>query len=146
MGGDEIPSPRQRHRICARSDKEAGSLLTLSLREAAARYVDVMQSVSAADLHRLREVCAPDFRLRDPFNDARGIDHVMRVFRQMFDELDEPTTTVTDVAFSATAFYLRWDFRFRRRNGPLATVVGMSEVHFNAEGLATDHRDYWDAG
>jgi hypothetical protein len=115
------------------------------LRAAARRYVEVMHAVTPATLDRLREVCAPDIRFKDPFNEGQGVDYVIRVFEKMYRDIGGAQTHVTDVAFSDTACYLRWKLDFRRKNGTPASVVGMSEVHFDRDGRAVVHHDHWDA-
>ncbi|MBM3504629.1 MAG: nuclear transport factor 2 family protein [Alphaproteobacteria bacterium] len=117
----------------------------MDLRSAADRYVAVMQSISPQTLSRLAEVCAPDILFKDPFNEGRGLDYVIRIFEQMYRDIGETKTVIDDVAFSDTACYLRWTLSFRRKNGREATVLGMSEVHFGADGRAIRHFDHWDA-
>lgn len=112
--------------------------------EVYARFFEGLTQANAGGLARL---ATPDVRFKDPFNDFRDRDRLIRLFTHMFDKLDEPRFIVRDRAMGATAGYLRWTFTFRVKGRPQAwSIEGMSEVAFDAAGLVTSHVDHWDAG
>lgn len=113
--------------------------------ETAAAYVRVFASLSRERLPELAQLCAVDMRFRDPFTDVRGRDRFIRVFEGMFRGLEGPRFDIVDHALSGDRLYIRWDFHFARSGRPW-TIEGMSEVHFNAEGLVSAHLDHWDSG
>ena len=111
----------------------------------AAAYAAYFESVSPDNLEELRTLCAPDVRFRDPFNDVRGQDQIIRIFAKMYEDVAEPTFEVLDSAVSGSNSYIRWIFRFKnKKNGRTFSVDGMTEVHFDETGRVTAHLDHWD--
>jgi steroid Delta-isomerase len=91
---------------------------------------------------------AADARFKDPFNEVRGIEPIQRIFAHMFVALHEPRFVVTEVVQQGDKCFLTWDFIFRFKRfdtQTTQTVRGASHLVFDAEGLVTLHRDYWDA-
>lgn len=110
-------------------------------------YVAFYETVTPGSLGRLDELCAPDVRFRDPFNDVAGIARYRTILAKMFDDVVEPRFTVIDRALSGRVAYLRWDFTFTPRGGGAPWhIEGMSEVHFDADGRVAAHLDHWDSG
>lgn len=117
----------------------------MSIVAAAERYIALCEGMTPGDLDRLEEFCAPDVHFRDPFNEVTGVAAYRRVLAKMFRDVGQPEFRVTGHAVAEQVCYLRWHFAFRRANGRTLRILGMSEVHFSAEGLVTAHFDYWDA-
>lgn len=107
-------------------------------------YARFWQDLTVDGLDRMEAVFAPDIHFRDPFNDVRGRDKLRAILDHMFTATDRPRFTVTDIAESDRAAYLRWDFTFEIRGRPLR-IEGVSEVRFGVDGLAVEHIDHWDA-
>jgi len=113
--------------------------------DALVHYFETLTPQSLAELPRFY---AADCRFRDPFNDVRGIPALESVFRHMFEQLDAPRFIVCERVIDASQVLLTWDFEFRfRRWRPHVTqrIHGSSLLTFDAAGLVTVHRDYWDA-
>ena len=108
-------------------------------------FFETLTPQSVAQLHTLYDAQA---RFKDPFNEVQGLPEIERIFRHMYVALEQPHFVVTgQVADDAQAF-LTWEFRFRFKRfvpSTLHAVRGASHVVFNAQGLVTVHRDYWDA-
>ena len=114
------------------------------MRSAVDAYVAFYETLTPQTLDRLEDLCAPEVRFRDPFNDAIGVPAVRAIFEKMFDDVAEPRFEVTDRAISGRTCYLRWVFTFatnRRQR-----IDGVSEVHFDETGRVVAHIDHWDAG
>lgn len=109
--------------------------------------VALFEHLVPADLPRLPLFYAADARFKDPFNDVQGVAAIERIFRHMFDTLDEPRFVVTQALAQGDQCFLTWDFRFRFRRGDraLQTVRGATHLRFDAQGRVSLHRDYWDA-
>jgi len=120
----------------------------MTVHEALDAYVAFFEGLSPELLHRLDELCAPEVRFRDPFNDVSGIAAFRAVLAKMFHDVAEPRFEVTDRATSSQACYLRWTFTFRGvgSNDGLRRIEGVSEVQLNAAGKVVAHIDHWDAG
>ncbi len=111
-------------------------------------YVAFFENLNPESLHLLDELCTPDVRFRDPFNDVSGVAEFRAILAKMFHDISEPRFKVTDRALSNQACYLRWTFTFRSAGARkhLQRIDGISEVHLNAAGRVIAHIDHWDAG
>lgn len=116
--------------------------------DAVQRLVQFFEQLQPQDLARIPELYAPDAQFKDPFNEVQGVPAIQRVFAHMFDALDAPHFTVTGRLEQAQQCFLSWDFHFRFKRFDThswQTVRGGTHLHFDAQGLVTLHRDYWDA-
>jgi hypothetical protein len=108
-------------------------------------YLAAIEAMTPGTLDVFDAVCAPDVRFVDPFNDVRGLDRFKRIFRHMYDTLEDPRFTVLDSTVGARASYVRWRFDFAVR-GRTMSIDGMSELTFGSDGRLVEHVDHWDAG
>ena len=112
------------------------------------RLITLYEQLSPAHLPGLDAHYAPDAHFKDPFNDVHGIPAITQIFTHMFATLDQPRFTVTQHLVQGDQAFLVWEFRFRmRRWRPqvVQCIHGATQVHFDAQGRVTRHRDYWDA-
>ena len=112
------------------------------------QLVQFFEQLQPQDLQRLPELYAPDARFKDPFNEVQGLAAIEKIFVHMFAALDSPHFIVTERIVQGTQCFLVWDFRFRFKRFDTASwqvVRGSTHLVFNAEGVVTLHRDYWDA-
>ncbi len=110
-----------------------------------ATYFETLSPDSVAQLHTFYDAQA---RFKDPFNEVQGLAEIERIFRHMYVALEQPHFVITDQLVDGEQAFLTWEFRFRFKRfdtTTLQTVRGGSHVVFNAQGLVTLHRDYWDA-
>jgi hypothetical protein len=112
-----------------------------------ARIVALFESLTPADTARLGEFYAATVRFKDPFNEVQGVAEVQRIFAHMFVALNTPHFVVRDIVVQGDQCFLSWDFlfRFKRFSHAGQTVRGASHLVFDAQGLVSLHRDYWDA-
>ncbi|WP_366657646.1 nuclear transport factor 2 family protein [Fodinicurvata sp. EGI_FJ10296] len=114
----------------------------------ARRYAAAYEALTPGTIPALTDLAAANVRFSDPFNEFRGRDRLAAVFRHMFDGLTAPAFAVTDVAVgeagNENVAYLRWRFTFLYRQRP-HTIDGVSEVHFDGDGLVSVHLDHWDS-
>lgn len=95
---------------------------------------------------RLREFYAPQAGFRDPFNEVRGVDAIVRIFEHMFEQLEAPRFVVLDRAVDGDVAWLTWNLEYRLRGRPRdRRIHGASRLRFDAAGRVAEHRDYWDA-
>ncbi len=115
---------------------------------AARRWAAFFETLTPDRLDDITRHCHADIRFKDPFNDVTGLDGVRRVFEHMFETVDSPAFTVSDIAISGSTAYLRWDFSFLPKGGEGESwsITGVSEVLFGQDLKVVSHIDHWDAG
>lgn len=99
------------------------------------------------DIHRFAEFYSEDACFKDPFNEARGLEAIQRIFTHMFRQVVAPRFVVTERVVDAGGAVLVWDFCYRTRpwgKGKDQMIRGVSHLRFNADGKVIYHRDYWD--
>ena len=113
-----------------------------------ARLVRFFEAISRDTLHaQLALVYAPDARFKDPFNEVRGVEQIVRIFEHMFEQVNTPRFVVTTSVLQGEQAFLTWEFRFqmKRFSSMPQTILGATHIVFDADGMVMLHRDYWDA-
>lgn len=110
-------------------------------------YVAAFTSLRADNIDALLTLIDEDVRFSDPFNDVKGKAGFRGIFEHMFKTCDKPCFTVTDIAYSDHAAYLRWNMTATLKSWPKSALFlsGMSEIHMREDGLITAHIDHWDS-
>lgn len=89
---------------------------------------------------------APDASFKDPFNEVSGAARIERIYRHMFEQVDEPR-------FAVTGRYLRDDGAVMLTSELACVQKGGSKrylircatlLEFDVLGRIVLHRDYWD--
>lgn len=106
-------------------------------------YRTYLETLTPESLDQLEKYVTPDVRFRDPFNDVRGVDAMRRVLLHMFQNVGPVAFRVSWIAADRDACLMRWTFLGRLR-GKDWTFEGMSSIRFTADGLVSEHVDYWD--
>ncbi len=116
--------------------------------EAVANLVAYFENLSPESVAQLDQFYAAHARFKDPFNDVTGLPEIARIFEHMFVALIGPRFVVTQQVCQGAQCFLTWEFRFQFRSyrvGQEQVILGASHLVFDAQGLVTLHRDYWDA-
>ena len=88
---------------------------------------------------------APEALFRDPFNEVRGTASIERIYRHMFEQVEDPRFTVTHRWQSEAGAILLSELRCRaKRGGTEFRIRCATHLEFDAQGRITLHRDYWD--
>ena len=120
----------------------------MNARDITARIATLFEQLTPDSVPQLLQLYAADARFKDPFNDVRGLSEIARIFSHMYVALDQPHFVVTNRLVDGEQAFLVWEFRFRFKRFDTQTwqtVHGSTHLQFNAQGLITLHRDYWDA-
>ena len=114
--------------------------------EMLAAYGRYFENLTPDTLPEIARIATPDMRFRDPFNDVRGIDNVVRLLGTMYAH-GTPRFEILDRALGQSAGYILWRFTNDPGGGraPLM-ITGMSEIHFAPDGRISEHIDHWDSG
>ena len=110
-------------------------------------YVSAFVILTPDNAEDLYNLIADDIFFSAPFNTIHAKDGFRRIFDHMFKTCNNPGFTVSDVAHSDNASYLRWQMTGKLKSWPHTNLLfeGMTEVHVNPEGLICQHIDHWDS-
>jgi hypothetical protein len=111
-------------------------------------YVLYYENLRPETVEDLRPLVDRNVHFRDPFNDFKGVELVIKVMKDMFRDSDDPKFLITERLCEGSIAILKWEMTFRPKR--LATkepwlIIGMSELRFDEAGKITAHLDYWDA-
>lgn len=111
------------------------------------QLIRFFETIDAGNVSQLSLVYSEDVFFKDPFNEVRGLDEVVRIFSHMFEQVDGPRFVVTGHVLQGDQAFLTWDFLFRMKRFSAAEqcIRGATHLRFGADGKANFHRDYWDA-
>jgi len=108
------------------------------------RYRHFLETLTPETLDRLSDQVTEDVRFRDPFNDVRGVEAMMRVFRHMFENVGDIRFIVRHSMADGDTCLMEWRFEGKLGARPWA-FDGTSVVRFAPDGRVTEHVDHWDA-
>ncbi len=110
-------------------------------------YVSSFVTLKPENIENLLNLVAEDVVFTDPFNVICGKRDFRRIFDHMFESCADPQFTVSDVAHSCTASYLRWQMTGMLKRWPHTNLLfdGMTEVHLDPNGKIIRHIDHWDS-
>ncbi len=110
-------------------------------------YVSAFVTLTPDNADDLYDLVANDVFFSDPFNVSHDKDGFRQIFDHMFETCKNPRFSVSDVAHSDTASYLRWRMTGTLKSWPHTNLrfEGMTEVHVNPQGLICQHIDHWDS-
>ena len=111
------------------------------------RLVQLYEQLTPDLIRQLDAFYAADAHFKDPFNDVRGVPSIAAIFDHMFDTLQNPHFIVTEKLVQGQQAFLAWEFHFRLRRwrpGIDQCISGATLLSFDAQGLVSQHRDYWD--
>ena len=120
----------------------------MDTRQASHNLAVFFETLSPHSVAQLNTIYDAQARFKDPFNEVQGLAEIEQIFRHMYVALEQPHFVVTQQVVDGQQAFLTWEFRFRFKRfdtHTLQCVRGASHVVFNAQGLVTMHRDYWDA-
>jgi predicted ester cyclase len=123
--------------------------MSTDFRTKAQSYGAFFEKVTPATIEDIRSLVTDDVRFKDPFNDVRGIDRLVRILEKMFEDADDIRFTMREQAGDGPVYFLRWSFSCRPRSRVLKgawNVDGISAITLTEDGLVKEHVDYWDAG
>ncbi len=118
------------------------------IHQAVTHLVALFETLTPTSVATLPAFYATNARFKDPFNDVTGLPAITAIFAHMFEALEAPRFVVRERIVQGQQCFLTWEFHFRFRRfkqGEEQVILGGSHLVFDAAGLVTLHRDYWDA-
>jgi steroid delta-isomerase len=109
------------------------------------RYIRSLENLNAENVTALAPLLAEDVRFRDPFNDVKGVEAMLKIFRHLFENVEDVAFDVLHAISREEILMMEWRFQGRLRGMPWV-FDGMSLVRFSQDGRVVEHFDYWDSG
>lgn len=107
-------------------------------------YITVLESLSSADLPRLRACISEDIKFKDPFNDTSTQDEFIAIMDDMYSRLDKVHFKVHSSAEYEHEAFIEWTFYGESKLTGTFSFVGTSKLISDQSGKVTHHFDYWD--
>ncbi|KZL17997.1 SnoaL-like domain protein [Pseudovibrio axinellae] len=111
----------------------------------ARRYACFFEKVTPERINEVHALISDDVHFIDPFNDVVGRDSFEKVFHKMYEDVQQPTFKILDLAWSRDLCFMRWDFTCTQKLLGEWGVRGLTELHFDKDAKVCAHYDYWDA-
>jgi ketosteroid isomerase-like protein len=110
-------------------------------------YAQAYAHLSEDTLGALMSLMHDNARFCDPFHDVSGKEKIRSIFVRMFATTHNPRfDIIASTPHDAHEAYVRWRFTCTSKKGGIPfDFEGVSLIHFDDNGLVTQHIDYWDA-
>ncbi len=112
-------------------------------------FIETYQELDKNDLALLGSIYSKDIRFSDPLHQIVGLEALIHYFKELYQNVDSVTFTFGEQLIDNHKVTLCWVMTIRHprlNNGQDIRVEGISLLNFNAEGLVSEHRDYFDLG
>ena len=122
--------------------------MKIDLAAKARDYAAFFERITPETIEDVRALVTEDVRFKDPFNDVRGIEKLLKILVKMFDDADDISFKMREQAGDGHVYFLRWHFTCRPKSRFLGGewhVDGISVISLTETGLIEEHVDYWDA-
>lgn len=108
------------------------------------RLLDWYATLGPTSLEALDTYYTEDAYFKDPFNEVRSREVILKIFKDMFETLETPRFIFDDTISEDNKAFIIWRFDFGW-HGKAMSIRGSSHLRFSADGRVEYHRDYWDA-
>lgn len=112
-------------------------------------FLEVFNTLSSDNLHRLEEIYTSDIRFIDPAHEINGIENLRDYFTKLYANVTSVSFDFYEEVTSGQSGYVQWEMHFahpRLNGGRPITVPGTSFLRFSGTGKVSYHRDYFDLG
>lgn len=119
----------------------------LALSKPLCRLIDFFENLSQQNVAEIPTLYAADAYFKDPFNEVNRVEDIMRIFDEMFHQVNKPRFVVHTAFESGEQIFIAWRFVFQMKRfkaGEIQCIRGASHLLLNQQGLVQSHRDYWD--
>ena len=119
----------------------------MSHRPALDHLIRSFETLSQDHVGALADLYSADAYFKDPFNEVRGHDAIISIFKHMYQQVDAPRFKIKQSALEGDDAFIVWEFCFRMKNrkGPELCIRGSSHLRFTPDHMVEYHRDYWDS-
>jgi steroid delta-isomerase len=107
-------------------------------------YKQTLEGLTRDSIDNLDAVCRVDVKFKDPLHDLNSRTEMKQAFLRLFQTTQDVRYFVEEYAVTEAVVYFRWRLTALLSGKPWE-VNGVTQARFNAEGLVTEHVEYWDA-
>ena len=112
-------------------------------------FLEVFNSLTSDNLHRLEEIYTSDIHFVDPAHEIHGLENLRDYFAKLYANVTSVNFDFREEMSSGQNGYVQWDMHFAhpRLNGGRSIIVpGASFLRFSTAGKVIFHRDFFDLG
>ena len=112
-------------------------------------FLEVFNSLSIDNLHRLEEIYTSDIHFIDPAHEIRGLANLRSYFEKLYTDVTSINFDFLEPLQNGQNGYFQWVMHFshpRLNRGQAIAVPGTSFLRFSESQKAFYHRDYFDLG
>jgi len=110
------------------------------------RFCEIYANLNSNNIETLAEVYAPIIEFSDPMHTLRGIDAVYDYMRQMYQNVEDYSVTISDKAISNNIAFVSWTIEFthpKLNSGNIISVSGCTKL--TCSNKIIKHEDFFDA-
>jgi hypothetical protein len=111
------------------------------------RYLAYCADFTTMPIEALDRMVAIDMQFRDPINELHGRDAFKRYVLETIERVERPRMTVMETGWVTPGHcFVKWRFagEIRSLTETPWSVLGVSEIKLNKDGLIHSQVDYWD--
>ena len=97
------------------------------------RYRTYLETLTPETLAEISAYVTDDVRFKDPFNDTRGVDAMSRVFRHMFENVEDVNFDIHEMLAEGSVCLMAWHFG-GKLSGKSWNFDGTSIIRFAEDG------------
>ena len=112
-------------------------------------FLEIFNTLSSDNLHRLDEIYTSDIRFIDPAHEINGLEELRNYFAKLYANVSSVNFDFHEVVSDGSSGYVQWTMHFshpRLNGGQTIIVPGASFLRFSSTGKVSYHRDYFDLG
>ncbi|MGI9537455.1 MAG: nuclear transport factor 2 family protein [Desulfocapsaceae bacterium] len=112
-------------------------------------FLEVFNSLSSDNLHRLSEIYTDDIHFVDPAHEIQGLDNLRSYFEKLYANVSSVDFDFHEALRVGQSGYVQWIMNFshpRLSGGHAIEVPGSSFLQFSDDDKVLHHRDYFDLG
>ena len=102
------------------------------------KYLNLFENLHLSNIDNFRELLDNNIIFIDPFNNVKGIDNFIKIFKKNFRILENPKFKIINVASNDKVYFVKWEMYFFAF-GKGQKIIGLSEIRVDSNGLILFH-------
>ena len=113
------------------------------------KTIHFFNALRADNTEILDDFYAKNIKFFDPVGKVESLPEMKAYYKNMYKGVESSRFDFKNIANSSAIYFFSWDMYLKTPKlnaGEEFVVTGVSEIHFDEDGLAVFHRDYFDLG